>query len=364
MRQYLYELCSLLPFLVCLFWSIMLGADSIRGRKSGRNLWLFSMACTVLYFCHSLNFSSHVTEVPLWTQSVYLMCNLAVFPLFYIYICSLTRLEGPSKLLPMILLPALLAGIVSAVTAVLGGSLSVIRRVASVIFALEVIQTGVFGILGLVRYRRKVANFYADTGERALPALMTLLILFFATAVVSTAANMIGKEFFNGTLLLAIPSCVFSALLFCIFFWGYRCRYGAEDMNSDIASNVLPDERQNAGNPPQQDMLFSSVCEVMERDRLFLKPDLKITDLLPEVGSNRTYVSNCINRNSGKSFSEFVHSYRIDYAISLMREGNHPLSEIAVLSGYLDGNAFYKAFSKIQGKSPSAWLKEQAGKEG
>ena len=362
MRQYFYDLFCLLPFLVCLFWSIILGSDSKRRRKSGRSLWYFSLACTILYFCHSLSFSSHVPDVPSWSQCVYLVCNLAVYPLFYIYLCSLTRLEGPPELLFMTLIPAILAGIASGVTMSLGGSLSVIRKVASVIFALQVIQAGVFGMLDIIRYRRKVANFYADTEERALPSLMTLVILFLFTAVISTAANMIGKDFFNGTILLAIPSSLFSALLFCLFYWGYKCRYSAEDMASDIAANAVPDERKKTENPLQHDMLFSSICEVMEKKQLFLKPDLKITDILPEVGSNRTYVSNCINRNSGKSFSDFVHSYRIGYAIPLMQKGKHQLSEIAVLSGYRDGNAFYKAFSRIQGKSPSAWMEEQAGK--
>lgn len=363
MRQYFYELFCLLPFLVCLFWCIILGAGLNCRRRSGRALWYFSIACTVLYFCHSLSFSSHVPEVPVWSQCLYLTCNLAVYPLFYIYICSLTRLEGPPKLLPMILIPALLAGIASCVTVAFGGSPSVIKGAASVIFALEVVQTAVLGMIDITRYRRKVANFYADTEERALPALLTLLILLSVTAVSSVAANTVGKEFFKGTVLLALPSISFSALLFCIFYWGYKCRYGAEDMASDIAVNTFQDERKKAENMPQQDILFSSVCEVMVKKQLFLKPDLKITDLLPEVGSNRTYVSNCINRNSGKSFSEFVHSYRIDYAISLMQERKYQLSEIAVLSGYLDGNAFYKAFSRIQGKSPSAWMEEQFGKK-
>ena len=362
MRQYFYDIFCILPFLVCLFWCIILGTDSKRRRRSGRNLWQFSLACTILYFCHSLKFSSLVVNVPAWSQCLYITCNLAVYPLFYIYICSLTRLKGPSKLLPITLAPALLTGIISGVSVALGGGLSGIKSVASVIFALEVILAVLFGMIDIIRYRRTVANFYADTKERSLPMLMTLLTLFSVTALVSIVADFVGKEFFKGTILLAIPSCSFSTLLFCIFYWGYKCRFGAEDMASDIVVNAVADERNKIENPPRQDLLFSSICEVMVEKKLFLKPDLKITDLLPEVGSNRTYISNCINRNSGKSFSEFVHSYRIDYAVSLMQEGTHQLSEIAVLSGYLDGNAFYKAFSKIKGKSPSEWMKEQVRK--
>ena len=185
MRQYYYELFSLLPFLVCLFWCVILGTELNRRRRSVRNLWNFSLVCTILYFCHSLSFSSHVVVVPVWSQCLYIMCNLAVYPLFYIYICSMTRLEGPSKWLPMILLPTLLAGIISGLTAAFGGDLAVIKRMASVIFALEVLLTGVLGIIDIVRYRRKVANFYADTEERALPALMTLMVLFLVKALYS-----------------------------------------------------------------------------------------------------------------------------------------------------------------------------------
>lgn len=74
------------------------------------------------------------------------------------------------------------------------------------VFTIEVAYTGIFGILGLIRYRRRIANFYADIEERALPALMTLLILFVVTALISISANLIGTEFFRGKILLVLPS--------------------------------------------------------------------------------------------------------------------------------------------------------------
>lgn len=365
MGQYLYEIFCILPFLVCLLWSIILGIDSRHKGRAVKVLWQFSIACTLLYFCHSLHFSSTVLAEPGWSRCLYLACNLAVYPLFYLYIRSLTSTRIQKRLFPLLLVPSAVIAVTSCLLVILSSSthgpgdfdeLELVGDITAIIFAVEVALTGIFGIRDLGRYRRKVANFYTDTEERAMPALNTFFILFIITAIISMGANLIGKDFFKGKLLLAVPSVLFSSFLFGIFHWGYKCRYGAADMAADIRAGESMEDKPAHEDLTQQDVLFSAVCDVMERKMLFLQPDLKITDLLPEVGSNRTYISNCINRKSGKSFSEFVHSYRINHAISLMQKGENSLSEIAVLSGYLDGNAFYKAFSRRMGMSPSAWL--------
>lgn len=363
MGQYLYELFCVLPFLVCLLWSIILGLELRSIRRPILVLWTFSIVCTLLYFCHSLHFSNLVQEVPAWSDCLYIACNLTVYPLFYIYVRTLTDERFRKALfLFLFLIPGVLAGLISAASILCGGDFALIRKIATVVFTIEVAYTGIFGILGLIRYRRRIANFYADIEDRALPALMTLLILFVVTALISISANLIGTEFFRGKVLLALPSLLFSTLLFCIFHWGSRCRYSAEDLTAD-SNEASSEEKLKNENPPREDVLYASILKAMEEKRLFLKRDLKITDLVSEVGSNRTYVSNCINRNSGSSFSEFVHRYRIRYAISLMEKRESSLSEIADLSGYIDGNAFYKAFTKIQGKSPSAWMEEHSGKK-
>ena len=358
MKQYLYELSCIMPFLVCLLWSVILGLGLKEGRRSKRMLWYFSLACTLLYFCHSLNFSSLVDGFPAWSQCLYYTCNLAVYPLFYIYINSLTTAESRRRFLPLVLAPALLIGLVSLLLEINGKYLTSISGIIAILFAIEVILTGVFGFRNLILYRRKIANFYADTDERALPSLTGLLILLLVTAAISSAANLVGRDFFNGKLLLALPSFLFSALLFSIFHWGYKCLYSADDLTDAFRAEAPEETLPQPEQIQHQERLYASICTAMEQQRLFLKPDFKITDLVRTVGSNRTYISNCINRGSGKSFSDFVHSYRIRHAISLMEKGEQSLCDIAVQSGYLDGNAFYKAFSRIMGKSPSAWIRE------
>ena len=68
----------------------------------------------------------------------------------------------------------------------------------------------------------------------------------------STVANLVGRDFFNGKPLLAVPSCLFSALLFCIFIWGYRCRCSAEDKIDDLSADTVPDLDEHSEKTPQQ----------------------------------------------------------------------------------------------------------------
>ena len=84
MGQYLYELFCVLPFLVCLLWSIILGLELRSIRRPVFVLWTFSIVCTLLYFCHSLHFSNLVQEVPAWSDCLYIACNLTVYPPFHL----------------------------------------------------------------------------------------------------------------------------------------------------------------------------------------------------------------------------------------------------------------------------------------
>ena len=109
MGPFFYEIFCLLPFMVCLVWSVILGLELKDGRRPVQVLWYFAIACTLLYFCHSLHFSRIVPAEPRWSQSLYLACNLAVYPLFYLYIRSLTNAGVQKRLLPLLLpLPLLM----------------------------------------------------------------------------------------------------------------------------------------------------------------------------------------------------------------------------------------------------------------
>ena len=77
-------------------------------------------------------------------------------------------------------------------------------------------------------------------------------------------------------------------------------------------------------------ILYQRICKMMEDEKLFLKKDLKITELATRIGTNRTYVSSCINHHSGVSFSDFIHRYRIEYAMTILaKDKETSMAEVA-----------------------------------
>ena len=78
------------------------------------------------------------------------------------------------------------------------------------------------------------------------------------------------------------------------------------------------------------------------------------------MGSNRTYVSQWFNRECGQTFSDYINTWRIEEAKSLLlaAEAAPSLSEIAEEAGFSSESAFFRNFYARTGLSPLAWLKE------
>ena len=96
----------------------------------------------------------------------------------------------------------------------------------------------------------------------------------------------------------------------------------------------------------------------MEKDKPYLNPDFRLTDLMLVLPMNRTYLSNFINGEYGCNFYQYATNYRIREAKRLIRE--HPdmkLLEVAELSGFSSAITFSRTFAREEGCSPSEWAK-------
>ncbi|MCR5549293.1 MAG: AraC family transcriptional regulator [Bacteroidales bacterium] len=138
-------------------------------------------------------------------------------------------------------------------------------------------------------------------------------------------------------------------------FFGNRTRPSGRDLEEG-EDDGIPD-----GVTAQTRELFAKICDAMESSRLYLNPDLRMEDLISVCGSNRSYISGCINQVTGLSFPEFVNSYRVHYAQMLLSEAGSGMSlgDIAAQCGYGSHSAFARNFKKMTGKAPSEWIPEK-----
>ena len=64
--------------------------------------------------------------------------------------------------------------------------------------------------------------------------------------------------------------------------------------------------------------LMERICRYMDEQQPYLSSELKVQDVADALGSNRTYISNCIKNPRGCSFTQFVNTYRVEYAQQLL----------------------------------------------
>ena len=354
MTDTLYSIFSSLPFCICLcWWLIFLLRREAVSSPAHRYLSLMAFACMVLYLCHSLYFNG--AEVPA-SRIVYFVCHLAVFPLFWIYVRALTEPEQLKLRAGWVLAPSMVTGIVLAVVLACGGSIKPLDIPIRIVFLVQLILVCVSVLRRLAAYDRKVQNFYADTERKSPRELRSLFYLLIPAAILSAVASALGRDFFSNRQIVILPSLLFSALLFGIFHVGFLMEYTASEMAAGASDAPAP--APSEGDDRAQQALLQRVRDLIESQRLYLTPGLKITDVAEALDTNRTYISACINRQTGMSFSDFVNGFRVRHAQELLlRKDEAPtLTQIGVQSGFSGDTSFFRNFKKVTGQTPSEWL--------
>jgi len=337
----MYTLATTLPFMVCLVWTAILLVQIKEADRAHRALAVFGVAATLLYFCHYLHFNGMQSS---FSEALYYLCNLSVYPLFALYVKCLTGKEAPRPVYVLWFIPAV-AVFVSSLFLDLG-------LLPQYLFGIVSVASSIVAAQELFRFRSSVNNYYSNPAGKRLDPLLILLVLLLVTAMFSFTVNFLGRDNFTGSERLMIPAVGFSVLLFFIFYFGEKTELPVEDVRVESSSETV-----DMGDGASRAALMEKIRIQMQDQQLFRSKGLTITELAEAVGSNRTYVSVCINQLGKQSFSDYINSWRIRYARLLMEEKPPlPLSEVADRAGFQDRVSFYRSFKKVTGMSPSEWL--------
>lgn len=95
---------------------------------------------------------------------------------------------------------------------------------------------------------------------------------------------------------------------------------------------------------------------LMERERIYLNPVLRIEELASMLSTNRTYVTRAFRLKFNSTFTEVVNRYRIEHAKELMRQDRRKrIDEVARESGFGSANFFGRVFKNAEGVTPTQW---------
>lgn len=367
----IYEFFSSLPLMVCVVMVVQLTLTYRRRTdKAIRWLLLWAIATLLLYGCHFIYFN-HFSDLLPFSDTLYVALNLTVYPLFLLYISAITDrkpLSQQKRFLWPAFAPPIIAGIVvgglygamdageakAFITSYLylgyettlsGLALAQawVHIVCHITFAIQVIIVIVRGFRRIRRFNKTVEQLYADTENKEIEAIPTILILFIVTSLVSTIVNVIGRQMFVDTIIIALPSVAFSALIFALSWVGMQHNFSMRDIPEEQEKETDDSEKVTAVPSANSIIIYEKLENLMNNEQIFLQNDLLLNDVAKLLGTNRTYLLQALSSCAHMTFKEYINRKRIAHAEQLI--ANNPLmpkTEIATRSGYNSMSSFYR----------------------
>ncbi|MDA3880269.1 MAG: helix-turn-helix domain-containing protein [Prolixibacteraceae bacterium] len=386
--DFFFDLLVFMPMYVSLFWMVVLLLTRGEGNKAKQFLGIFMFVTSLLYFSHSVYFSSEY-QLYVYCDSFYVLAMLSVYPLYYEYIKMLTSDYRFNPKIFINLIPAVVMSLSVATVYLLmengvefvhkyhyaegditsNNSLYMLQKYllvsTKVIFFVQIILFLTKGLQLIRKYEKRLLEFYSDTEKRDVSWVRLLILVFTLTGIASTFANIIGRAYFNAhDALLLFPVLVFSLLIFILGFWGFTQSHSVYDLEVDKKENDeyfeivsgMESIKGDVSNP----LLKKQLINLFEHENIYRKQDLKITHVSEMLNTNRTYVSRLINSEFGCSFSFYVNRYRVEETKKILSEKSDSepgLESIAEQVGFPSVGSLIRNFKLVCGVTPGTFRK-------
>lgn len=112
---------------------------------------------------------------------------------------------------------------------------------------------------------------------------------------------------------------------------------------------------------PELSQLVDKLQQLMERDKVYLHPDLNLALLAHYLGISEKRCSYVLNKGLGVNFNQYINQLRVEAFKARIQEGQHTtytLTSIAYECGFESKSTFNRVFKSTVGMTPSAFVKK------
>ncbi len=103
---------------------------------------------------------------------------------------------------------------------------------------------------------------------------------------------------------------------------------------------------------------FKELCRLLEEDKIYRNPELSLHTAAEKLNISITYLSQLVNAISNYNFSDFINQYRVKDAEEKLTDNHfekYTILAIGLEAGFNSKSAFYSAFKKHTGTTPSEY---------
>ncbi len=228
----------------------------------------------------------------------------------------------------------------------------------------------VFSLRVLKQHRRNLKDHFSQFQNRSLNWLRVFCQAGISLVILDTLTSIYERVF--GDLSWNIGLVTVVALCGCLFYLGYHGLKQTKVILFDGDRNTPKNDHPKHSKERTylrkfQDSEIAKCREetigTMTFKRLFLRPELVLSDLANELGLSNKQTTELLNTELQTNFYDFVNHYRVEEAKRRIHSGeyNHlTLLAIGLEAGFQSKSSFNRVFKKITGLSPSEYRKKHS----
>ena len=349
----------------------LLSGTLLLGSKGNLPRRVMGLALLNAFFAFYANYFyfKKLIDIYIFLHSVHIASVLWLFPSIYLYVKSIVLQQKEFRKELIHLVPGILFGIVSVV--LFYGLLNQSERVYYLSFYRSGIKfsnvrlkliyafrmTDVAVIVAQViyysfvmikipgKYHEKLKEEYSNIEKFSINWVKGFNVALVLVGLLSILFYVFNPFDANNDFFL-----VFFLFVISLFMWGIGIWSFMQKKPKPVAqysTPVSPDKRPQITD--NEKLLTESLLGYFEKEQPFLNPELNLTSVCKHIGTNRTYLSNLINRNFGMNFNSFVNQYRVAYVCEHLKTNPNISHEaLAAMSGFGSISSYRRAIKNAE----------------
>lgn len=209
----------------------------------------------------------------------------------------------------------------------------------------------IYGLCVMFYFMMSWLFFHKDKELLSRLVAVLMLVIGVQCLKILLIANSIYADYIIEALYMSISLVVWMFISYYI--------YKHESVLDELSDSQYIDMQDDTATITKDNQIGKRIAILFEKEKVYLNPNLKVSDIAATIGTNRTYVSAYFNKETQCTFYDYVNRFRIEYACKQLDCTDDKIVQIAETSGFNSAQAFIRVFTKIKGISPSKYRKER-----
>lgn len=209
----------------------------------------------------------------------------------------------------------------------------------------------IYGLCVMFYFMMSWLFFHKDKELLSRLVAVLMLVIGVQCLKILLIANSIYADYIIEALYMSISLVVWIFINYYI--------YKHESVLEKLSDSQYIDMQDDTATITKDTQIGKRIAILFEKEKVYLNPNLKVSDIAATIGTNRTYVSAYFNKETQCTFYDYVNRFRIEYACKQLDCTDDKIVQIAETSGFNSAQAFIRVFTKIKGISPSKYRKER-----